>query len=308
MEPTVFESCRRRRMLRWFGLSFFALTILFAAVCTPLFHMINNDIMMEETVFPLLLDTAMILLHYALYWLSFAFVLYGFYRFERRGGIAFLVLYAVLTAVRYFANLLAGYFVMGFPLLRYFLSSDLPYVLIDIVLDLVLMAIFVWIFSSSKNRNAVPAKGRQNGAYLSAHLPFEGLFALRNPVLRTLLWGAVIPSAVQFISRVIFDLQQGLPVNLQDFLNMLIAYLSDYLYILIGFVAMVFLFNRFYLSELKAELESRPLLPEESKKMSNYKKLLCDSCGSNDLIRENNVWICQYCGCKYSAEEMKHDG
>lgn len=34
-------------------------------------------------------------------------------------------------------------------------------------------------------------------------------------------------------------------------------------------------------------------------------QLICEMCGSNDLIKQNGVFVCQYCGCKYSVEEAK---
>ena len=35
------------------------------------------------------------------------------------------------------------------------------------------------------------------------------------------------------------------------------------------------------------------------------KQLTCEMCGSNDLIKQNGVFVCQTCGCKYSLEEAK---
>ncbi len=35
------------------------------------------------------------------------------------------------------------------------------------------------------------------------------------------------------------------------------------------------------------------------------KQLTCEMCGSNDLIKQNGVFVCQTCGCKYSVEEAK---
>lgn len=35
------------------------------------------------------------------------------------------------------------------------------------------------------------------------------------------------------------------------------------------------------------------------------KRLTCEMCGSTDLMKENGVFICQTCGCKYSVEEAK---
>ena len=35
------------------------------------------------------------------------------------------------------------------------------------------------------------------------------------------------------------------------------------------------------------------------------KRLTCEMCGSTDLIKENGVFVCQNCGCKYSVEEAR---
>lgn len=35
------------------------------------------------------------------------------------------------------------------------------------------------------------------------------------------------------------------------------------------------------------------------------KRLTCEMCGSNDLVKQEGVFVCQTCGCKYSIEEAK---
>ncbi len=35
------------------------------------------------------------------------------------------------------------------------------------------------------------------------------------------------------------------------------------------------------------------------------KQLVCEMCGSTDLVKEGGVFICQSCGCKYSVEEAR---
>lgn len=35
------------------------------------------------------------------------------------------------------------------------------------------------------------------------------------------------------------------------------------------------------------------------------KQLVCEMCGSTDLIKDDGVFVCQSCGCKYSVEEAK---
>ena len=35
------------------------------------------------------------------------------------------------------------------------------------------------------------------------------------------------------------------------------------------------------------------------------KQLTCEVCGGNDLLKQEGVFVCQSCGCKYSADEVK---
>ena len=35
------------------------------------------------------------------------------------------------------------------------------------------------------------------------------------------------------------------------------------------------------------------------------KKMTCEICGSTDLVKQDGVFVCQSCGCKYSVEEAK---
>ncbi len=35
------------------------------------------------------------------------------------------------------------------------------------------------------------------------------------------------------------------------------------------------------------------------------KRLACEMCGSTELIKQDGVFVCQSCGCKYSVEEAK---
>lgn len=35
------------------------------------------------------------------------------------------------------------------------------------------------------------------------------------------------------------------------------------------------------------------------------KAILCELCGSNDLIKKDGVFVCQYCGTKYTVEEAR---
>ena len=35
------------------------------------------------------------------------------------------------------------------------------------------------------------------------------------------------------------------------------------------------------------------------------KQLTCEMCGGTDLLKQDGVFVCQTCGCKYSVEEAR---
>jgi len=35
------------------------------------------------------------------------------------------------------------------------------------------------------------------------------------------------------------------------------------------------------------------------------KAMVCEMCQSNDIVKQDGMFVCQYCGCKYSVEEAK---
>ena len=35
------------------------------------------------------------------------------------------------------------------------------------------------------------------------------------------------------------------------------------------------------------------------------RKFVCETCGSNDLLKKDGVFVCKYCGTQYQLEEAK---
>ncbi|MDO4387309.1 MAG: TFIIB-type zinc finger domain-containing protein [Clostridia bacterium] len=33
--------------------------------------------------------------------------------------------------------------------------------------------------------------------------------------------------------------------------------------------------------------------------------IICEICGSNDIVKQDGVFVCQHCGTKYSADEVR---
>ena len=35
------------------------------------------------------------------------------------------------------------------------------------------------------------------------------------------------------------------------------------------------------------------------------KSMVCEMCGSNDIVKKDGLYVCQFCGTKYSVEDAK---
>ncbi len=252
MKLNLFEVCRKQKMYRGFAVYLFSIALLYAAVCTPIYHIVNSNILLAGTVLSLLLDIFMQLLNYLFYWGAFAFVLYAGLRFGIANSLSFLLTYGGAVAFRYTANLLAGYLTKGFPMFGEFIERDLLYFLIDIVMDIVQLLVFLWILSAVKNKYDI-AYFKKNGDMIFSYMPFSKPFDFQNPIQRCCLWGALIPSSVYLVSRIIYDCYLGAPTDLIELLWMILSYLSDLVFILIGYFFSVLFLNKLYEKEMDAK-------------------------------------------------------
>ena len=117
----------------------------------------------------------------------------------------------------------------GFPLFSRFVKDDLIYIIINILLDLLLLALALWAMHALRYR-------WENKTPLLEALPTERLFDLQNPLMRILLCVAAIPAGFQLLSRLIYDFSNGLPYDLPDFLWMITYYLSDFAFVIVGYL------------------------------------------------------------------------
>ncbi len=51
--------------------------------------------------------------------------------------------------------------------------------------------------------------------------------------------------------------------------------------------------------------QRKTVYEEQTQKKTSTKRLTCEMCGSIDLMKQDGVFVCQDCGCKYSVEEAR---
>ena len=247
MKPSLFDQAHQKKQTRTFAVILGSLALSWAAVLTPLQLYLTSDVLINGTVLPLLGDLVILLVNYSVYWIAFAYLLYRLYRHGLEGCKSLLAVYATAAALRYPLSQLAVYMTTGFPLFSRFVKDDLIYIIINILLDLLLLALALWAMHALRYR-------WENKTPLLEALPTERLFDLQNPLMRILLCVAAIPAGFQLLSRLIYDFSNGLPYDLPDFLWMITYYLSDFAFVIVGYLIIQAILNRLVIKEEEARL------------------------------------------------------
>ncbi len=247
MKLSLFDQVHTKTQTRKFATSIAIIALVYTAVLTPLQLYMTSDVLINGTVLPLIGDLLILLFNYSVYWLTFSYLLYRLYRYELSNCKDLLIVYALTTVIRYPLSQLAVYFTTGFPLLSTFLKDDLVYIFVNILLDLLLLAIALWVMHGLRYR-------WEERTPLLASLPTERLFDWQKPLMRILLCVAAVPAGFQFLSRLIYDFSNGLPRDLPDLLWMITYYLSDFAFVIVGYLVIQTLLNRLAVKEEEAKL------------------------------------------------------
>ncbi|MBQ1229713.1 MAG: hypothetical protein IIX80_01645 [Clostridia bacterium] len=255
---SLYEQGRKKRITREFAILIFSVSAFYALILTPVYSWTSSDVLIAKTGIPVAIEALLDICNFCFYWIAFGYLLWLSARFSLRACRALALLYFAATLFRYGAALLAGYFLNGFPTFADFASDALPYLTADILLDLAFVGVAaLLIYFIFEIPNAARRKTAQElRSPLSAYLPFAGLLEMKNRLLRVSLIVSAIPSVVQIVYRVIYDVTfYGAPRNLPDLLWMITYYLMDLISIVIGFFVIVLFLNRAYFREEKALME-----------------------------------------------------
>ena len=253
MELSSFDQSRRATLTKQMAIVVFSIVFFYAVICTPIYLWINSDILFAESWLPLIWDEVIELANYAFYWVSFAFLLYSFFRFETRDCKPFFIILSVAVLCRYPLYLLVGYFVNGFPLLDDFLI-ELPYLLLNTLFDAIIFAVFILAMMMVKRR-ASDRKYSKKGSFFSDHLPFARVFSIKNPIQSVLFVGAGALALWKIGSRIAYDVFLGPPQNLLDLFWMMLYYTLDVLFLFVSVLICVLLVNHLWFSEERARIE-----------------------------------------------------
>jgi len=209
--------------------------LLYAVVCTPLYHITNTNILFRDGIASLLVDYLMDIMNYLYYWLIFAFLLFVGVTLGKTTLFGpYLLVIAATTVFRYFASLLSGYILNGIPTKWDVWSDDLLYLGIDVLMDFVqIAAVFLIVYSRAWRMTRDPK-----------FVPVSKLTDRKNPVALTAAFLAAIPAVIHLITRVIFDIWKGYtPRSGGDLLWMILGYSSELLAFVAGYFVILLWIN-----------------------------------------------------------------
>ena len=242
------QKARLERTLLWFLLVVVAIS---AFVLMPLSYLLASNVLLRDTVWPMLNDFLLEISNYIYFWGSFAAVLYVIYRYGFRESKGAVGLYCGAALIRYLAYFLIGCVMSGFPTsFRDAWQDELVYLLLDVLMDLAqmgLVLLFAYIWMARQRHFSLKKKS------YPAWLPYEGMMALKqNPLLRVTAVAAIIPAGIRLLSRVIYDVSLGGAIDSIDLVWQIIGYASDILYVIVGYLLMLWLLSTRYVKDTSA--------------------------------------------------------
>ena len=244
VEKSLINDAIRKRYIKRLFVLLFGIALFYAVVCTPVSIIVSSDILLSETAWPLVVDLVLWVFNYLYFWIAFAFLLYFAVCFGKSAYSAVVGMYLGATVFRYTANLVSGFYQIGFPRSSVFVSKYLPYFIIDIFMDAVQFSIAFLVVHFCTEKIVV----------LSRNLPITKLIDRRNVVAKAAFWLAAIPALIQLGSRVIYDIDFGAPRGLSDLLWMIFSYWSDCMGLVIGYFVILLIVKHLYVKAEETKL------------------------------------------------------
>ena len=222
------------------GIWIFALTTIYSCVLLPLYVFAETDVLLVESVLPIILEWVYPLVDTVSLTLGFGFVIYAIYEFDLRGAWSVIGVPAVAIAYKYIADLVISFVMSGESM-----GIDYAYTLVYIILELALLIAIIIIanrfISAYKEQECIRIKGLKFLGKENTErplLPFTSVMDLKNPIQKAIFVTSVIMSAIKIVLRIRLDIFIGAPSGLREVLTMVIYYISDVLVMPISYIVM----------------------------------------------------------------------
>ena len=234
MEQPIWMEYNNRRLEKLGMTVVAAIAAFYAIVCTPVYILISTNVVLLNSILPVVWDLLQILLQFVFYW-SFAAFLIACVKEERKKmPITLIVTFAISAFGRYFVSLLIGYLMTeGIGGEWGFFMTDLLYMMIDVLGDLIICGGAVLATYLLLVRNSQKYEKEQ-----------DRLLDLRDPSCIAVLLSIALPTCFSIFSRIISDVFVGSPQSTYDLIWMILAYAADLLSYPIGYLVIFLILHK----------------------------------------------------------------
>lgn len=232
------EIPQKQRLQRFQNILLFSLASFYALICTPVYILSVTNILISDSVFPVLWDFVQDITQLLYYWVAFSFVIYITSKYSFAECKKTALVYAGCSAGRYLVSLLVGYLLLGATDGWDSIGSDLIYMAVDILVDWLQMAVVLLVVYLFLARTRTPGV-----------LDFRSMIAFEHPVLRCTLVVAFVPAFFRILARIRYDIFFGAPqVGTGDLFWMIFYYCSDVLSGVVGYLCLFLILSQINLN------------------------------------------------------------
>lgn len=219
------------------------LIVLTSCILSPIYMQVGNDIVFMYTVLPIILNYAILLFETMYLALIFAGVAYSAYAINKgtEKKIPNIIYPLSLVFIKHVLNLLVSSIIDSYIDVMF----DLPVTIMLMFVDALIIAVVCIIANRKTKLHFARVKKIMKAAkYLDTAdyddsldiFPFRGFFDLKNPIIISIISGAIITTVSMILQRLYADIfVLGAPVNFFEIAEMFIAYLADILLGLAGY-------------------------------------------------------------------------
>jgi len=246
-----------------------AVCILFAFVLCPLIAFVNSD--GTISYWPDILEILLDVMHLATFFSCYAMILYTMYRFPFGRSIAPILIFAVATFGKYALNFLSEILIFsGIPKdnVKDFFLKSFQSIGIQALLELIQFGIVLFIgYSIFKKHKALCGMSKESAKKLgtvyderSLVFPFKKLVSLQNVLQRSAFFASLVICLFRVLPRLFYDVfyslfYQSVDVS-SDAIVIVIYYTLDIAAAIIGYLFMIFIFNKCDTADLKERVKN----------------------------------------------------
>ena len=201
------------------------------------------------------------------FFICYALTDFCFYRFRLSKALISVVIFSVSTVAKYALNIVSSFYVFGsFPTISEELKDQISAVIISAVAELIqylIVSAFALIIIKKKSKLAEIS--RKSAAKIGVEynertlfFPFKKLFSLKNPMLFSAFVTAITVAVIKIVpNRLLYDIiLGGPPSSIIDGIWMFIAYATDILFCVLGYLIMVYVFSKADTADLTLKIKN----------------------------------------------------